>query len=56
MDFGVFFLYNGIEELENILSDINEALRLSIVIEDKSVKPYKLCKDNVSPQAETSDV
>lgn len=48
MDFGVFQPYKNIEELENIISDIDAALRLGIAIENKSINFYTLCKTNIS--------
>jgi len=50
MDFGVFQPYKNINELENILSDLNKALRLGMVVEDKSIKFYQLCRDSVSSE------
>lgn len=48
LDFGVFEPYNSIDEMENILSDLDKALRLGIAVEKKSVKFYQLCQENVS--------
>jgi len=50
MDFGIFKPYKDVEELENVLTDINRALKLAIIIEDKSIKFYELCRDNVSQE------
>jgi len=38
------------DDLENVLTDINRALKLAIIIEDKSIKFYELCRDNVSQE------
>ena len=48
MDFGIFQPYQSIAELENMVGDIPKALRLGIAIEDKSIKFYQACSQNVS--------
>lgn len=48
MDFGIFRPYKDINELENILESPKKALRLGLIIEDKSIRFYELCKMRVS--------
>ncbi len=48
MDFGIFQPYQSIAELEDIVGDIPKALRLGIAIEDKSIKFYQACHQNIS--------
>ena len=50
MDFGIFKPYKDVEELENIVTDIDRALKLGIIVEDKSIQFYKLCFNNISSE------
>ena len=50
MDFGIFWPYQSIEDLERILKDVKKAIKLGMAIEDKSVKFYEVCKENVSSE------
>ncbi|MFA5100637.1 MAG: ferritin family protein [Candidatus Omnitrophota bacterium] len=43
MDFGIFEPYASMDELETIVTDIKKALRLGIVIENKSIALYQAC-------------
>lgn len=51
MDYGIFCLYENLDELKNILNNPKKAVRLGIVIEDKSTKFYESCKAHIESQA-----
>jgi rubrerythrin len=54
MDFGIFQPYQGIAQLQGIVEDTSKALRLGIAIENKSIKFYQACLQNVSaPQTKS---
>jgi len=48
MDFGIFQPYKSMQELEKILTQPKEALKLGVVIEEKSIKFYQSCREKVS--------
>jgi len=48
LDYGIFWPYQNIEELENIVDDPRKALKLGLVIEDKSLKFYQSCQGKVT--------
>jgi rubrerythrin len=48
MDYGIFKPYQSITELENILKDSRKAIRLGLVIEDRSIEFYKNCEGKIS--------
>ncbi|MCM8831184.1 MAG: ferritin family protein [Candidatus Omnitrophica bacterium] len=48
IDFGVFQPYQSISELHKVLDNPNKAIKLGIIIEDKSIKFYELCKEKIS--------
>jgi rubrerythrin len=48
INFGIFEPYQSIDELENILSDVQKALKLGIIVEEKSIKFYEACRMHVS--------
>jgi rubrerythrin len=48
MDFGVFQPYQGLKDLGDIMTNIPKALRLGLMIEDKSIKFYVACSFEVS--------
>lgn len=50
MNSGVFQPYESIKDLEKALSDTAKALRLGIIIEDKSIKFYGACRKNISSE------
>ncbi len=56
MDFGIFQPYQSITELEDILDDVPKALRLGVAIEDKSIKFYQACRQNVSADKAKSEL
>ena len=52
MDYGIFQPYQNIDELNKVLDNSLKALKLGIVIEDKSIKFYTACQEKVSsPEA-----
>jgi rubrerythrin len=48
IDYGIFRPYENINEFEKILDDPKKALKLGVVIEEKSIKFYELCRSEVS--------
>jgi len=48
LDYGIFQPYQSIEQLENILRDAGKALRLGLIIEEKSIKFYEICREKIS--------
>ncbi|MCM8778186.1 MAG: ferritin family protein [Candidatus Omnitrophica bacterium] len=50
MDFGIFQPYQSIDELNQVLDNPQKAFKLGIIIEDKSIKFYTLCKEKVSAE------
>ena len=56
MDYGIFQPYQSMNELPDKIEDINRALRLGIVVEEKSVKFYQSCMDNLSASVTKQEV
>ena len=50
MDFGIFWPYQSIEDLESKLSNNRKAFSLGIAIEDKSINFYQACRDNITAE------
>ncbi|MBP7087877.1 MAG: ferritin family protein [Candidatus Omnitrophica bacterium] len=50
MDFGIFWPYQNIKDLESKLSDNRKAFKLGIAIEDKSINFYQACRDNIATE------
>ncbi|MFH2138413.1 MAG: ferritin family protein [Candidatus Omnitrophota bacterium] len=48
LDYGIFQPYQSMADLDQILKDIKKALKLGIIIEDKTIKFYALCTQNVT--------
>ena len=48
LDAGIFTSYQDAANLAGILTDIKKALKLGILVEDKSIKFYRLCRENIS--------
>ena len=48
IDYGIFQPYQGIGELEKALDAPRKALRMGIIIEEKSIRFYESCRDRVS--------
>ena len=50
LDFGVFQPYQNLKGLEDLVTNIPKALRLGLIIEDKSIQFYHACSQNLSAQ------
>lgn len=48
MDYAIFQPYQNIKDLSDKIDDIKQALRLAVIVEDKSIKFYQACKEKVS--------
>jgi len=48
IDYGIFQPYQGIGELEKALDAPRKALRMGIIIEEKSIRFYESCRGRVS--------
>lgn len=51
LDFGVFQPYESIDSLDKVLTDFHKALKLGIIVEEKSIKFYENCQREVSSQS-----
>ena len=56
MDYGMFSSYPNASELENILNDMQKAMRLGIAIENKSIQFYEACRDKVSDSVTKEEI
>ncbi|MEW6170166.1 MAG: ferritin family protein [Candidatus Omnitrophota bacterium] len=50
MDYGIFNTFKDIATLTKKIDDIKKALGLGVAVEEKSIKFYEICKNNVSAQ------
>ena len=50
IDLGIFQPYESMQDLEKVLTQANKALRLGMIVEEKSIKFYKSCQQQVSSQ------
>ncbi|MCM8766237.1 MAG: ferritin family protein [Candidatus Omnitrophica bacterium] len=48
MDYGIFKPYKNIEDLDKFLTDPKKAIKLGIIIEERSIKFYEICRQEVS--------
>ncbi len=48
MDYGIFQPYQSIENMGEKINDVKKALRLGIIVEEKSIKFYQACQENIS--------
>ena len=48
MDYGIFEPYQSIRDLGDKLDEVKKALKLGVIVEEKSIKFYQACRDNVS--------
>lgn len=48
MDYGIFQPYQDRKGMKDVVDDIEKALDLGILIEDKTIKFYQACRDKVS--------
>lgn len=52
LDYGIFQPYQSMDDLSSNLTTFNKAIRLGIVVENKSIQFYEHCRDHVSsPEA-----
>lgn len=51
LDYDIFYPYQEIKELANVFTDIKKALRLGIIIEEKSVRFYGACREHIQNKA-----
>jgi len=52
MDYGVFQPYEHMQQMKDIIDDLDKALDIGIIVEDRTVKFYQACKEAISaPQA-----
>lgn len=56
LDYGVFQPYQGIGGLQQALNDPKKALKLGIIIEDKSIKFYEACKGHLTSSKAIEEV
>jgi len=56
IDYGIFQPYQDSKELENILDNPKKALKLGLIIEDKSIKFYESCRDHVSVEETKKEI
>jgi len=47
MEYGIFQPYQSIENMGEKIDDVKKTLRLGIIVEEKSIKFYQVCNDNV---------
>jgi rubrerythrin len=50
MDYGIFQPYEHMSQMKDIIDDVDEALDIGIIVEDRTAKFYQVCKDKVSSQ------
>jgi len=51
MDYGIFQPYKHINQMKDIIDDVDKALDIGIIVEDRTVKFYQACKDKVTAKA-----
>ncbi len=51
MNFGIFQPYEGIENIEEIITDSKKALKLGVLSENKAIAFYTECKQKVTDEA-----
>jgi rubrerythrin len=47
-DYGIFVPYQTMEDLDKVLTSPDKAIRLGVVVEDKSIKFYRSCLKKIS--------
>jgi rubrerythrin len=50
MDYGIFQPYQNMKEMKDIIDDVDKALDIGIIVEDRTVKFYQVCKDKIQSQ------
>lgn len=48
MDYGIFQPYEHMNQMKNIIDDVDKALDIGIIVEDRTVKFYQACKEMIS--------
>lgn len=48
LDYGIFKPYQNIDQIKEIINDVDKALNLGIIIEDRTIKFYQVCNKQVS--------
>lgn len=48
MDYGIFQPYEHMSQMKDIIDDVDKALDIGIIVEDRTVKFYQACKDKVA--------
>ena len=56
IDYGIFQPYQGVNGLEDVLKNPPRALRLGLILEDKSIKFYEHCRDSVSKEETKQEI
>lgn len=50
MDYGIFQPYEHMSQMKDVIDDVDKALDMGIIVEDRTAKFYQACKDKVSSQ------
>jgi rubrerythrin len=48
MDYGIFQPYEHMNQMKDVIDDVDKALDIGIIVEDRTVKFYQACKDKVT--------
>ncbi|MFC1658545.1 ferritin family protein [Candidatus Omnitrophota bacterium] len=56
IDYGIYQPYQNLSELENILDKPDKALKLGLVIEEKSINFYKACIQQLSNETVKNEI
>ena len=48
IDYGIFWPYQNMKNLDELMQDVRLAFKLAVLVEDKSISFYKLCAEQVS--------
>lgn len=50
MDYGIFQPYEHMSQMKDVIDDVDKALDIGIIVEDRTVKFYQACKDKLISQ------
>ena len=56
MDYGVFQPYQHMNQMKDIIDDVDKALDIGIIVEDRTVKFYQACKDKITSQEAKKEI
>jgi rubrerythrin len=56
IDYAIFQPYQSIDDMADKIDDVKKALRLGVIVEEKSIKFYQACKDNISSAQTESEL